>query len=64
VISINCARDTLCGWDQFRFNKKHAGSCYIEVVFLHPMGSAGHNVQSGATGPQNINALFFMLGWD
>jgi hypothetical protein len=32
--------------------------------FLHPMGSAGHIVHSGASRAQNINTLFFLLGWD
>jgi hypothetical protein len=28
-------------------------------VFLHTVGSAGHVVKSGPSGPRNINALFF-----
>jgi hypothetical protein len=28
------------------------------------VGSAGHIVYSGASGAQNSDALFFMLGWD
>jgi hypothetical protein len=31
---------------------------------LHPVGSAGHIVHSGAPGPQNVKAIFFMFGWD
>jgi hypothetical protein len=36
---------------------------YAELVFLHPVGYTCHVVNSSAFGPQNIDALFFMLGW-
>jgi hypothetical protein len=36
---------------------------YIELGVLHPMGSAGHIVHSGASRVQNVDALFFMLVW-
>jgi hypothetical protein len=32
-------------------------------VFLHPIGSTGHVVHFGASGPQNINTIFFILEW-
>jgi hypothetical protein len=32
-------------------------------VFLHPLRSAGHGVHFSAFGAQNIDTLFFILGW-
>jgi hypothetical protein len=50
--------------DQYGFNKKHAGTCYDKLVFLHPVGSAGDIVYSGVPGAQNVNALFFLFRCD
>jgi hypothetical protein len=51
-------------WDWYGFLKKRDATHYVEHVFLHPMGSAGHVVHYGASRSRNIKALFFMLGWD
>jgi hypothetical protein len=51
-----------CG--QYGCEKKLNMTRCSELVFLHPVGSAGHVVHSGANEAQNINVLFFMLRWD
>jgi hypothetical protein len=51
----------MLGWAQCGFHRKCAGTCYAELVFLHLMGSVGHEVHSGVAGAQNVDALFFML---
>jgi hypothetical protein len=37
-------------WDRYRVHKRCAGTNNAELVFLHPVGSAGHVVHSGASG--------------
>jgi hypothetical protein len=54
----------MLGWVRCGFHKKCNGTRYVKPVFLHPVGSAGNIVYSGASRPQNIDALLFMLGWD
>jgi hypothetical protein len=51
-------------WDRYGFQKKSVGTRYAKLVFLHLVGSMVHVGHVGAAGPQNIDALFFMLGWD
>jgi hypothetical protein len=46
------------------FHKKRTGARYAEIVFLHRMRTVGPVVNSGASGVQNIDILFFLLGWD
>jgi hypothetical protein len=54
----------MLGWDRYQFDKICIGTSYAKLLFLHPMGYAGDVVHSGASGEQNISALFFMLEWD
>jgi hypothetical protein len=53
----------MLGWDRYRFSKC-ARTHYAKLVFLHPVGSQGHAVNSGASGTQNVDALFFMFERD
>jgi hypothetical protein len=49
----------MLGWDRYRLHKKHTVTPYTKLVVLHLVVSAGHVVQSSASGLQNINALSF-----
>jgi hypothetical protein len=53
----------MLGWYRYGFDKKRGRTRYAELVFLHPVESPGHVVPSGASGTQNIDALFVMLRW-
>jgi hypothetical protein len=41
----------LLGLARCGFHKKCAGTCYAELVFLHPVEAEGQIVHSGASGP-------------
>jgi hypothetical protein len=51
------------GWARCGSHKKRIETHYANLVFLHPVGSAGQVVRSGASGVRNVGALFFMIGW-
>jgi hypothetical protein len=46
-----------------RIPKKRDRRRYVKLAFLHPVGSTGHIVHCSASRAQNLNALFFLLGW-
>jgi hypothetical protein len=51
----------MLAWARCSFHKQRNGTRYAELVFLHPVGSAGHLVHSSASGPSNIDTLFLIL---
>jgi hypothetical protein len=45
----------MLGWDQYGLEKKHTGTRYVELVFLHSVGTTGHVVHSVASGAPNVD---------
>jgi hypothetical protein len=41
-----------------------SASSYVELVILHPVGSAGHVLHFGVFGARNIDTIFFVLECD
>jgi hypothetical protein len=52
----------MLGWERYGFNKKHFGTSYHKLVFLHPVGSAGHVVHSDASGREMSMHYFSCSG--
>jgi hypothetical protein len=49
-------------WAQCRSHKKRAETCRTELMFLHPVGSVGHVVRSGASGHKMSMHCFLRSG--
>jgi hypothetical protein len=52
----------MLGWYRYRFHEKHTGTRYVELVFLHPVGSTGHVVHSAHPGCETSEHYFSCLG--
>jgi hypothetical protein len=48
----------MLGWARCAFHKKHVGTRYIELVFLHPVGSAAYIMYFGASGRETSTHYF------
>jgi hypothetical protein len=53
----------MIGWAWCGFHKKRDETLYSGLVFFHLVGSAGHVVHFGGSGPRIIDAVLFMLSW-
>jgi hypothetical protein len=49
----------MLGWDRYILHKKSTVTPYTKLVVFHLVVSAGHVVQSDASGLQNVDALSF-----
>jgi hypothetical protein len=48
----------MLGWAKCSFPKKRARTHYVELVFLHPVGSAGDVVHFTASGHETLTHYF------
>jgi hypothetical protein len=69
--AFRCVRGTKCRYIIFHarvgpiwIRQKAYWDTLCQTCVLHPVGSAGHIVHSGASGARIINVLCFMLEWD
>jgi hypothetical protein len=53
----------MLGWDQYGFDNKCIRTNYAKLLFLHPVGSAGHVVHFGSSGERIIDTIFFKVSW-
>jgi hypothetical protein len=49
----------MLGWVWCGVGKKHTGTCYAKLPFLHPVGSMGHVVHSGASRRETSTRYFY-----
>jgi hypothetical protein len=49
-------------WAWCSFHNKHVRTCYVELVFLHPVRSVGHVVHFGALGREMSMHFFLCSG--
>jgi hypothetical protein len=52
----------MLGWDRYGFEKMGTGTHYAELMFLHPVGSAGHVVRFVALGHEMSTHYFSCSG--
>jgi hypothetical protein len=53
----------MLGWDRYGFHKKRFSTCYAELLFFHPVRSAGQVVHFGESGERIIETIFFKISW-
>jgi hypothetical protein len=52
----------MLGWDQYRFDKKSIVTGYVELLFLHLVGSVGHVVHFVTSGRESLMHYFLCSG--
>jgi hypothetical protein len=52
----------MLGWDRYGLHEKYTGTRYAELVFLHPVGAAGHIVHSTCPSHETSENYFSCSG--